>query len=54
MSDMDENDILENIQVQNPDIGLGIKEINNTDLVFRTGPRNKETVKWVLETDPDT
>lgn len=52
--ELDEDEVLANLKEQNPALGLGFDEINNTDLIFKTGSRGGETVHWVLETDSVT
>lgn len=46
--------MLPSIMDQNHDLGLSVKEINDSNLVFKTGPRYRETVHWVLETNSAT
>lgn len=48
----EEGDITENIRRQIPDFGLSFEELNSISFVYRTGPRNADTVHWVTDVCP--
>jgi len=48
-----ETDLLDKLRHQNPELELTEKDTSRAKVLFRTGPRDKESVHWVIETPPD-
>jgi len=51
--DLTEADVANGLQEQNPELGLTDDDIGHTRVLFKTGPKDKSFVHWVLETPPD-
>lgn len=51
--ELTEADVAKGLQYQNPELGLTNDDIDFTRVLYKTGPRDRDVVHWMLETPPE-
>jgi len=48
-----EQDLIDGLRFQNPELKITEEEVGQTKPIYKTGPKNKDVVHWVVETPPN-